>query len=541
MRKSLLLVLVLILVCVLTLSACDNGTDQPQNPDAEQSTNQPTDNNNESSNTDNHTHTFGQWTTIKDATCTVKGEQERSCSCGEKETQSIDALAHTEVVDASVAATCTTDGKTEGKHCSRCNETLVVQTTIAALNHVEVIDSAVAATCTKTGLTEGKHCSRCNETLVAQATVAALNHVEVIDSAVAATCTTDGKTEGKHCFRCNETLVAQTTVAALGHVENSICSLCQYNTLDYAGGIGTKHNPYLVSTVEQMRNVGKYENAYYKLIADIDFTNENYSCTDFNGVLDGSNHKIYNLQINNTYAAGLFLTNYGTIANLSIVDSSISASGSQSAFAGAIVAINYGSIVNCHNINTTVYAETNHNSWQKHSYAGGIAGKNTDGGTISKCSNTGSISAEAFGTYSNTAFWSYAGGIAGLNYESTISDCYNIASVRAYSYTTQQCSTVTLRQYSGGIAGANPYSSIIRTYSVCLYSTYGIALNDTSAGYYVNGTIKDSYYVWSSYGGSGATYISSADLEKQEIFEGFDFENIWAMGTVDGRICPILR
>lgn len=40
--------------------------------------------------------------------------------------------AHTEIIDAAVSATCTTDGKTEGKHCSVCNETLVAQNIVPA-------------------------------------------------------------------------------------------------------------------------------------------------------------------------------------------------------------------------------------------------------------------------------------------------------------------------------------------------------------------------------------------------------------------------
>ena len=131
----------------------------------------------------------------------------------------IPASGHTEVTDAAVAATCTTDGKTAGKHCSVCNTVLVKQETIKANGHTEVVDKAVAPTCTETGLTEGKHCSVCNEVLVEQETVKANGHTEVIDKAVAPTCTETGLTEGKHCSVCNEVLVKQEPVKANGHTE----------------------------------------------------------------------------------------------------------------------------------------------------------------------------------------------------------------------------------------------------------------------------------------------------------------------------------
>ena len=131
----------------------------------------------------------------------------------------IPASGHTEVTDAAVAATCTTDGKTAGKHCSVCNPVLVKQETIKANGHTEVLDKAVAPTCTETGLTEGKHCSVCNEILVKQETVKANGHIEVIDKAIAPTCTETGLTEGKHCSVCNEVLVKQEPVKANGHTE----------------------------------------------------------------------------------------------------------------------------------------------------------------------------------------------------------------------------------------------------------------------------------------------------------------------------------
>ncbi|MBP3413390.1 MAG: hypothetical protein J6K89_09050, partial [Oscillospiraceae bacterium] len=157
------------------------------------------------------------------ATCTTAGKTEgKHCSVCKAvlvAQQTIPAKGHTEVIDKAVAATCTTAGKTEGKHCSVCKAVLVAQQTVPAKGHTEVIDKAVAATCTTSGKTEGKHCSVCDAVLVAQQTTPAKGHTEVIDKAVAATCTTSGKTEGKHCSVCNAILVAQQTVPAKGHTE----------------------------------------------------------------------------------------------------------------------------------------------------------------------------------------------------------------------------------------------------------------------------------------------------------------------------------
>ena len=114
----------------------------------------------------------------------------------------IPASGHTEVTDAAVAATCTTDGKTAGKHCSVCNTVLVKQETIKANGHTEVIDKAVAPTCTETGLTEGKHCSVCNEVLVKQDTVKATGHSLELHPAKAPTATESGNKAYYACKTC---------------------------------------------------------------------------------------------------------------------------------------------------------------------------------------------------------------------------------------------------------------------------------------------------------------------------------------------------
>ena len=198
-----------------------------------------------------HEHDWGTGVVTTEATCTTDGVKTYTCECGETKTEAVPATGHTEVVDEAVAATCTTDGKTEGKHCSVCNEVIVAQETVPATGHAydddkdatcnncgEVRDVSCAhvwdegvitteATCTIDGV-KTFTCSECGATKTEA--IPATGHTEVVDEAVAATCTTDGKTEGKHCSVCNEVIVAQETVPATGHVydndEDANCNVC---------------------------------------------------------------------------------------------------------------------------------------------------------------------------------------------------------------------------------------------------------------------------------------------------------------------------
>ena len=186
-------------------------------------------------------HKFGNWTTTKSATCTESGTQIRKCeTCGATESKSLSAKGHTEVVDKAIPATCTTDGKTEGSHCSVCGAVIKAQDTIKATGHKFGNWTTIKpATCTESG-TQIRKCENCGAT--ESKSLSAKGHTEVVDKAIPATCTTDGKTEGSHCSVCNTVIKAQTTITATGHKSSGWIT-------DKAASIGVKGSKHKECTV----------------------------------------------------------------------------------------------------------------------------------------------------------------------------------------------------------------------------------------------------------------------------------------------------
>lgn len=77
-------------------------------------------------------HEYGDFEILKNPTCTEKGQKGKICKkCGKiTEKTDIDAAGHAPVTDPAVAPTETTDGLTEGSHCSVCGAVLQAQEVI---------------------------------------------------------------------------------------------------------------------------------------------------------------------------------------------------------------------------------------------------------------------------------------------------------------------------------------------------------------------------------------------------------------------------
>ena len=161
------------------------------------------------------THSYGNWTTTKAATCTEVGTKTRKCTgCTKTEIENIAALGHSYsnsyTIDKSPG--CTTEGS-KSKHCIRCSAT-TGQTSIVAIGHTfGEWTTTKAATCTEAG-TKMRKCSICS--ITETGAVAALGHnYSSWTTDTAATCTTAGS-KSQHCSRCNSKANI-TTIPPFGH------------------------------------------------------------------------------------------------------------------------------------------------------------------------------------------------------------------------------------------------------------------------------------------------------------------------------------
>ena len=117
-------------------------------------------------------HTFGEWETVTDSTCTATGTKKHTCTgCDYSETGVIEKKAHTTEHHDRVEPTCTATGSIEYWQCSVCSKmfsdadctTEVTDVTLPMAAHTLTKTDAKAATCTEAGNAEYWTCSVCKK------------------------------------------------------------------------------------------------------------------------------------------------------------------------------------------------------------------------------------------------------------------------------------------------------------------------------------------------------------------------------------------
>lgn len=290
---------------------------------------------------------------------------------------------------------------------------------------------------------------------------------------------------------------------------------------------GAQGNPSKVSTCEEFQSIQDNVNWYYEVINDIDCSdtvNWNggrgfYPIPSFVGVFDGQNYTINNLFMNATeqrgYSdhGGVFDDNNGVIKNINFRDVNISAEGYMGGLtnqnSGTIERVSMTGIVNC--------------GYQQ---CGVLSGKGS--GTISESWVDVQLSAS-----------NYTGMISG-NPNGKIENCYAKGTLIGGSQ-------------SGGLSGlsqgpvTDSYATIKMTTSPADWNPNGGLI-----GWQYGGNQSDSYWnkELSGYdnmcGQNGTNCLdknglTDVQMKTKESFEGWDFDNIWAIDANKNDGYPYLQ
>ena len=289
------------------------------------------------------------------------------------------------------------------------------------------------------------------------------------------------------------------------------------------GKVINNNNILKITSSEELENFrdevnkgNSFENKAILLMNDINL-NENFipigyisdeNIVKFNGIFDGLNHKINNLNINNPQKSyqGLFASigSNAKINNLVVRGSVIGGK-----YVGAIVGYNEGNITNCGN-EANILSEYNDEK-ETNTYIGGIAGYNFNG-NIDGCYNKGNINANKSST----------GGITAKSENGEIKNCYNIA-------------TITSTGEKGGICGIAINTKIYNVYNSGNIISSGVGIGGIVGKAYDNSHIKNVYNVGQIQGKGNMGGIAGSN--RSSIFENcYNKSNIVGTGTAAGIV-----
>ena len=268
-----------------------------------------------------------------------------------------------------------------------------------------------------------------------------------------------------------------------------------------------------ISTIEELQKIGN-DAGYpldgdYVLACDIDasdtatwnagagFVPIGSNAFPFTGAFDGQGFAVISLSIDrgSTEYVGLFGFSNGTISGVSVLDSSIAGSR----YVGCVAGSNYGIVSECGSSGSVSAVVSS---------VGGIVGSNL-GGTIEKSYSLCSVSCPS---------GSFAGGLAGAG---------GLGSVISDSYST---GVVSSPDRTGGLVGGNSTGSVTNCYSI------GAVSGTTNVGGLLGasiGTVTASYWNTETSGqptSADGTGKTTAEMKLEATFDGWDFDDVWAIG-----------
>ena len=138
-------------------------------------------------------------------------------------------------------------------------------------------------------------------------------------------------------------------------------------------GSGTHEDPYRITTPDELKYIFIENHQVYKLMNDIDLSNETWYPKEFLGVLDGGGHSILGLSVDqNTEYSGLISIlgdSYFSACSIKNLNIEIKNSAQNAKYSGAVAGYMWfpAQIINC-NISGTIVSNTDE------SYIGGVSG-----------------------------------------------------------------------------------------------------------------------------------------------------------------------
>ena len=359
-------------------------------------------------------------------------------------------------------------------------------------------------------------------------------------------------------------LVFGGLVALSGNEKNRIEPVKAAVAFD--GGDGSKENPYLISTSEQMWKFhdiiegdnGETANnkACAKLTSSIDLGCSSENSWNpigrgngidgdhvFKGVFDGDGYEIGGYYLNTgTFAAGLFgfVSEHAEIKNFTL-RGYLDMNGPAADYRGGVVAyLARGSkVINVHSF-VEMYGS------HRFTYVGGVVGYAADpynwgSPVISRCSYHSQATLIYNDNYNSYSNW--MGGIAGYIQKAEISDCYFNGRVE-FAGTGAALQT----GFVGGIigSGVNSESAVLKrnfNYGV-LVSPLDSRIGGISGDGLNGAVLSDNFYLKNDeYKGLGQKDAESKDVDGMQSltvdqfkdktsFTNYDFTNVWKMGNM---------